>query len=175
MVYLVPDAEKRKRLLPALFRVVVRYCLRYGTIYTTMNLDGLVCCLPPGQTTTTINRLILTSLSGPPVQFGLLGLLRFLRASTYTNEAHERAAPGAHWYVWVLGVEPERQGYSFGGKLLQAVLRRARAQNLPCYLDTQNPRNVPFYQQHGFRQFSEATIAGSDVQVYAMLWEPGKA
>lgn len=174
MIYLVPNAEKRNHLLPALFRVVIRYCSRYGIIYTTPDLDGLACCLPPGQSKT-IGRLVLTSLSGAPVQLGLGGLRRFLHASTYTGEAHTRAAPTDHWYVWVLGVEPERQGYGFGGKLLQAVLQQARAQNLPCYLDTQNPRNVPFYQRHGFRQVSEARISGSEVFVYAMLWEPDEA
>jgi predicted GNAT superfamily acetyltransferase len=52
------------------------------------------------------------------------------------------------------------------------VLRQAEAQGKPCYLDTENPRNVPFYGQFGFRQVSETPIAGSDVRVYAMLWEP---
>lgn len=172
MVYLVPNAEKRRRLLPALFRVVVRYCLRYGTIFTTPDLAALACCLPPGQSTTVV-RLVLTGLRGAPVQIGLAGLRRFMRASAYTDEAHARAVSGQHWYVWVLGVEPERQGSGLGGQLLQTVLQRARAQHLPCYLDTQNPRNVPFYQRHSFRQVGRTTIAGSDVQVYAMLWEPG--
>jgi ribosomal protein S18 acetylase RimI-like enzyme len=174
MVYVAPDKEKRRRLLPVLFRIVVRYCLRYGIIYTTPDLDGLICCLPPGQTQTT-GRLALISLSGMPVQLGLVGLRRFLRASTYTDAAHKRAAPGAHWYIWVLGVDPPRQGHGFGGQLLQIVQKRALAEGLPCYLDTQNSRNVPFYQQQSFHQVSETTIAGSDVHVYAMLWEPGEA
>ncbi len=174
MVYFVPDEEKRRRLLPILFRIVVHYCLRYGIIYTTSNLDGLVCCLPPGQTKT-IGRLARVSLSGIPVQLGLTGLRRFLHASTYTSAAHKQAAPGAHWYIWVVGIDPQRQGHGFGGQLLQAVQKRALAEGLPCYLDTQNSRNVPFYQQHSFRQVSETQISGSDVHVYAMLWEPDKA
>lgn len=174
MVYFVPNKAKRKRLLPVLFRVVIRYCLRYGIIYTTSGLDGLACCLPPDQAKT-IGRLVLTSLSDAPVQLGLTGLQRFLHASKYTGQAHKQAAPGAHWYIWVLGIDPERQGHGFGSQRIETVLQQARIQRLPCYLDTQNPRNVPFYQRHGFRQVSEAIIAGSDVHVYAMLWEPDKA
>jgi len=173
MVYLIPDAGKRSRLLPSLFRVVAHYCQRYGTVYTTSDLDGLACCLPPGQTQSTV-RLVLTSLSGPPVQIGLAGLRRYMHAARYLAEAHERAALGDHWYLWALGIDPEQKGHGFGGKLLETVLQQARAQHLPCYLDTENPRNIPFYQQHGFRQVSDATIAGSDVHVYAMLWEPEK-
>ena len=171
MVYLIPHAEKRRQLLPALFRVVVRYCLRYGVIYTTPESDGLVCCLPPGQTPTIV-RLVLTGLRGAPFQIGLAGLRRFLHAARYTDEAHARTVAGHHWYVWVLGVDPTCQGCGLGSQLLQIVLQQARVQRLPCYLDTQNPRNVPFYQRHGFRQVSQSPIAGSDVQVYALLWEP---
>jgi ribosomal protein S18 acetylase RimI-like enzyme len=175
MVYFVPSTQKRRHLLPVLFRVVVQYCLCYGAVYTTSGLDGLACCLPPGQTKT-ISRLALTSFSsGIPVQLGLVGLQRFLHASRYTGQAHKQAAPGVHWYIWALGIDLERQGYGFGSQLLQKVQKRALAEAMPCYLDTQNPRNVPFYQRHGFRQVSETTIAGSDVHVYVMLWEPDEA
>lgn len=171
MAYMVPNAEKRKRLLPVLFRVVVRYCQRYGVLYTTPDLKALICGLPPGQAAS-IGRLILTSLSAPPIMIGLRGLRRFVHASLSTNEAHERAIAGAHWYIWALGVDPACQGQGLGGKLLQAILRQATAQSLPCYLETENPRNLPFYQRHGFRLRSDAMISGSNVHVYALLWEP---
>ena len=174
MVYVLPNAQRRKRLLPVLFGVVVRYCLRYGAVYTTSGLEGVICCLPPGQTAT-IGRLALISLSDPPLQLGLTGLWRFLRASSASDHAHKQAAPGAHWYIWALGVDPVRQGHGFGSQLVRTVLWQARAQSKPCYLDTENPRNVPFYQQYGFRQVSETPIAGSDVRGYAMLWEPDEA
>jgi len=171
MVHVLPDAQRRKRLLPILFGVVVRYCLRYGAVYTTTGLEGVICCLPPGQTTT-IGRLALISLLDPPLQLGLTGLPRFLRASSESDRAHKQAAPGAHWYVWALGVDPARQGHGYGGELVRTVLRQAKAQGKPCYLDTENPRNEPFYGQFGFRQVSETPITGSDVSVYPMLWEP---
>jgi ribosomal protein S18 acetylase RimI-like enzyme len=171
MVYVLPNAQTRRRLLPVLFGIVVRYCLRYGVIYTTPGLEGVVCCLPPGQTTT-IGRLTLICLSGAPVGLGLTGLRRFLRASKYAEQARKRAAPGAHWHIWALGVDPAFQGHGFGGQLVQTVLWQARGQGLPCYLDTENPRNMSFYQQYGFRLVSESPIAGSVARVYAMLWAP---
>jgi GNAT superfamily N-acetyltransferase len=174
MAHVLPNAQRRRRLLPALFVIVVRYCLRYGAVYTTSGLEGVVCCLPPGQTTA-IGRLALISLLNPPLQLGLTGLRRFLQASTYADRARKQSAPRAHWYIWALGVDPTCQGRGFGGQLVRTMLRQAAAQGLPCYLDTENPRNVPFYRQFGFRQVGEAMIAGSDVRVYAMLWEPDEA
>jgi len=171
MVHVLSDAQRRKRLLPILFGVVVRYCLRYGAVYTTSGLEGVICCLPPGQTTT-IGRLALISLLDPPLQLGLTGLPRFLRASSASDRAHKQAAPGAHWYIWSLGVDPACQGHGFGGQLVRTVLWQAKAQSKACYLDTENPRNEPFYGQFGFRQVSETPITGTDVSVYAMLWKP---
>src|SRR5262249_48797270 len=92
MVHVLPNAQRRERLLPALFGIVVRYCLRYGAVYTTSGLEGVVCCMPPGQTTT-IGRLARISLSDPPLQLGLTSLQRFLRASSASDQAHKRAAP----------------------------------------------------------------------------------
>jgi GNAT superfamily N-acetyltransferase len=171
MVHVLPNAQRRRRLLPVLFSIVVRYCLRYGVIYTTSGMEGVVCCLPPGQTTT-VGRLALVSLSDPPLQLGVTGLRRFLRASSVTEQAHKQAAPEAHWYIWALGVEPACQGYGFGGQLVRTVLQQARAQGRPCYLDTENPRNGPFYGKFGFHQVSEIPITGSAVRVCAMLWNP---
>src|SRR5579883_2893688 len=79
MIYLVPAARKRASLLPALFRIVLRYCQRYGVVYAGPGLAGVACCLPPGQTNLTMARLIQTSLRGLPPRLGLAGLLRFLR------------------------------------------------------------------------------------------------
>jgi GNAT superfamily N-acetyltransferase len=174
MAYVLPNAQRRNRLLPNLYGIVVRYCLRFGAVYSTPGLEGVICCLPPGQTTSA-GRLALISLSDPPLQLGLIGLGRFLRASSASDRAHRQAASGAHWYIWALGVDPACQGHGFGGQLVQTVLQQAGARGLPCYLDTENPRNVPFYGKFGFRQVSESPITGSDVRIYAMLWEPDEA
>lgn len=174
MVYIVPHADKRRRKLPAFFRVVLRYCLHYGAVYTTESLDGMACCLPPGQTNPSIIRLLRIILGGSPWLPGPSELSRSLHAARYTDEMHASAAPGPHWYLWVLGVEPENHGRGTGGRLLQTVIQQAREQGMPCYLETENPRNVPFYQKHGFRLVREVAIPKSDVHIYALLWEPGK-
>lgn len=55
-----------------------------------------------------------------------------------------------HWYLPWLGVDPAAQNQGLGGELLRACLERVDAEGLPAYLETPNPRNVPFYRRHGF-------------------------
>lgn len=174
MLYFVPNAIRREHLLPSFFRVVLRYCSHYGRVYTTPELAGVACCLPPGQTNPTISRLIGIGLRGRPGWPGLAALLRLARALILADQVHAQIAPGAHWYLWVLGVEPHNQGQGAGSGLLKTVLQQASSQNLPCYLETENIHNVPFYQHHGFRLVSESTVKGSELHIYAMFWEPEK-
>jgi ribosomal protein S18 acetylase RimI-like enzyme len=172
--YLVPDDAKRARLLPIFFSIQVRYCLRYGEVYTMPGLDGVACWLSPGATGPTIGRLSRIALRSPgirrvPFELGLSGLRRYMDAERYTGDMHKRAAPGPHWYLWIIGVEPACQGKGIGGLLMQPILSRASAQGLPCYLETNNADNVPFYQKYGFRVVSDGEIPERGLRVWAML------
>lgn len=173
MVYLVPRAARRASILPAFFRVVLRYCLRYGAVYTTETLAGVACCLPPQQTQPSTMRLLRVVLGGALWLPGPFELLRCLDAAGYTDQAHTSVSPAPHWYLWVLGVEPENQGQGVGGHLLTRVIRQASAQRVPCYLETENPRNVPFYQKYGFQLVREIAIPHSVVHIYALLRDAG--
>lgn len=55
-----------------------------------------------------------------------------------------------HWYLAVLGVDVSRQGRGLGSILMKHALARVDADGLPAYLESSNPRNIPFYERHGF-------------------------
>jgi GNAT superfamily N-acetyltransferase len=63
------------------------------------------------------------------------------------DAAHPR---DLHWYLPWLGVDSARQGGGLGGELLKQCLARVDADHLPAFLETPNPRTVPFYERHGF-------------------------
>lgn len=172
MKYVVPDDARRARLLPAFFGVALRYCLRYGEVYTTPTLAGAACWLPPGNTFPALSRLVRAALPDlMQVQhgLGLTGLSRFFATERYTDALHERTTPGPHWYLWVLGVDPAQHGHGIGGRLMQPGFTRANASGLTCYLETENEKNVPFYLKHGFQVVHEGEIPGSGVRVWAFL------
>ena len=73
-----------------------------------------------------------------------------------------------HWYLPWLGVRRERQGAGLGGELLGQCLHRVDADRLPAYLETPNPRTVPFYERHGF-EVTGVARAGSCPPVTLML------
>ncbi|HJT56361.1 MAG TPA: GNAT family N-acetyltransferase [Ktedonobacteraceae bacterium] len=178
--YLIPDATKRSRLLPSFFGIVVRYSLLYGEVYTTTSLEGVACWLPPGNTTPHLSRLMRLGIRHASLGFelGWTGFRRYASMETYDSTVHEQSVPGKHWYLWALGVDPAYQGRGIGGMLIQPVLLRAEADELPCYLETSTEKNVSFYKKHGFTVVNEGIVPKSDLHVWSMLrdyqTQPGK-
>ena len=74
-----------------------------------------------------------------------LGSLKLLRMSALIEKQHPEE-PAA--YLGYLGAAV--QGKGLGGAVLQPALDVCDAFGWPAYLESSNPRNVPFYRRHGF-------------------------
>ena len=97
---------------------------------------------------------------------------RFDSAMGHLGAFHPQLVPEDHWYLMILGVEPARQRLGLGGALLQPVLARADREGLRCYLETQKPVNVPFYQAHGFEVAAETDVPGDGPHFWLMARTP---
>lgn len=76
-----------------------------------------------------------------------------------------------HWYLPLIGVEPAQQGGGRGAVLMREALARCDRDGLPAYLESTNPRNIPFYERFGFRPVGEIQ-AGNGPKLTPM-WRPG--
>ncbi|HTC68579.1 MAG TPA: GNAT family N-acetyltransferase, partial [Acidothermaceae bacterium] len=66
-------------------------------------------------------------------------------------EAMDAAHPRfPHWYLPWFGVDATAQGRGLGSQLMSKCLEVVAAGHLPAYLETPNPRNISFYERHGF-------------------------
>lgn len=77
-----------------------------------------------------------------------------------------------HWYLPWFGVEGARQGKGIGSELMRNCLAFVDRDHLPAYLESPNPKNIPFYERHGF-QVTGSSQAGACPPVYSMLRPPG--
>jgi GNAT superfamily N-acetyltransferase len=78
-----------------------------------------------------------------------LPVARRLLAFHTCSEAHHPS--GAHNYLLLLGVIPERQGTGLGRALLASELRSADAAGRVLVLETSAVRNLEFYRDAGFQ------------------------
>ena len=88
------------------------------------------------------------------------------------DELRQRDVPEPHWYLWMLGVDPPRQGQGVGSMLLQPVLWLADRESLPCYVEADKAKNVPFYQTHGFEVVEEGDVPGGGLHYWTMKHPP---
>lgn len=98
---------------------------------------------PPGQWRLGVaETLRLVPVLGPVAR---LGSLRLLRMSAMIERQHP-VEPAA--YLGFLGAAVQSQG--LGSAVLQPALGVCDAFGWPAYLESSNPRNLPFYRRHGF-------------------------
>jgi GNAT superfamily N-acetyltransferase len=92
-----------------------------------------------------------------PVLAGPAPLVRSLGAQRVIEAAHPAYE---HFLVWMFAVSPSRQRGGLGRRLMGEALAQADSDEVPAYLWTGNPDNVPYYRSHGFEVMSEARIPG---------------
>lgn len=73
-----------------------------------------------------------------------------------------------HCEVFFLGVKPSARGKGIGRDLIEPVLDYADKNQQPCYLVSSTPRNLSFYERHGFKKYS--SIAITDTYSMTGLW-----
>ncbi len=164
------DEDKRERALRT---------ISLGFLRTTQR-DGLVEVIKEG-TSVVAASLLFPPRRYPPSPIGQLitawGVLRARlgRAHRFVlidGEMQRKHLHDPHWFLWVLGVEPERQGQGLGSRLLRSLSAKADAEQVPCYLETDRPSSVRIYQNHGFEVTSEAVLRGADTNMWFMQRPP---
>ena len=165
MLYAIPDPAERARLLPDMYARIVRFGTLAGEVYASADgsggaLEGVSLWLPPNAKWTREN----IEASGMHQLATLIGddaYQRYREVVGRERNARERDMPGSCWYLFILGVEPSRQRRGLGGALMRPGLERAEAEQLACYLETENQRNVAFYLHQGFDMIVNGEEAGT--------------
>lgn len=167
MNHLLPGSDLRGRRLPRFMGATVRHCARYGRVRVAGDMAGAACWLAPGQTDLTVPRMVRSGMIAMPVQIGLDAFRRMLALTAPVEKAHHRIVPGPHWYLQVLGTDPDQRGRGVGGALIAEGTDWADEDGLPVYLETMKERNVDYYTRFGF-DVAEV-IPHEQVTTWAML------
>lgn len=77
-----------------------------------------------------------------------------------------------HYYLEALGTRQDMQSKGIGSAVICDMLDRCDTEGMPAYLESSNPRNVPFYARHGFATTGEIVVGKGAPTVTAMWREP---
>ncbi|MEX0911853.1 MAG: GNAT family N-acetyltransferase [Gemmatimonadota bacterium] len=170
--YHFPDESTRLRRLEWLHGWLLRLGIRSGAVYATSpELAGVAIWMPPGSERVSLGEKIAAGLLGAPAAIGIGGTRRLLASRKALERVRARSLPGKHWYLVLIGVDPQHQGRGVGSSLMRHVLDRADDDGLPCYLETANKASRKTFQQFGFEVIGEA-VGPRGLPAWAMVRPP---
>jgi GNAT superfamily N-acetyltransferase len=164
-VHLYPDDESRRRLAPSMFEALVRYDRLFGQVDHLPGFEAVATWVRPGETAETADRLAQAGFDDLPDGVPLEALDSFFGA---TGPAIASVAPGPHWHLRLLGVDPGHQGRGLGAALLRHGIDRAARSRHPVVLETFTERAAQFYLRNGFHLLLDDVEPVSGIRFWAL-------
>ena len=158
--WLYPDAQQYLNHFPDVLRSFAGVAFAGDTIWKLEDISAVALWLPPGVAPDTDATAAMLEASVPTEK-----LADLMVVFEQMDNAHPQTP---HWYLAWIGIDPAHQGRGLGSYLLQRCLEIIDSDNVPTFLDTPNPKTVPFYQRHGFEVVGE-WAAGACPPVVSML------
>lgn len=172
LVHLIPEVARRHRAAPCVYRCVIQYGLLFGHVETTSaGVEGAAVWLPPNAAYTTLWKMFRAGLFALPLQIGVRFVRRVLNYFEHVDHLRHQHTPFAHWYLQLLGVDPQQQRRGHAKALLESQLARLDGEQWPCCLDTTSETNVAIYERFGFRIAADSRVPGTKIRVWLMTTE----
>jgi ribosomal protein S18 acetylase RimI-like enzyme len=144
--WLIPDANLRRRVLPAYFRIFVDHGLAHGYIDAVTDLSALAIWLPVPVPPPEEYDAHVAAIVGEALE----------RFRTFDELlAANRPDSGAHDHLAFLAVHPERQGNGLGSALLTHHHRHLDRQGTAAHVEASSPGSRDLYRRHGYRPHGE--------------------
>jgi GNAT superfamily N-acetyltransferase len=158
-----PNAQQYLAAMPRMVHAFGGRAFERGSAYMTTGCAGAALWLPPGVEPDEdgLNDVMQSTVSESQLGDG---------AAVFEQMAKYHPQE-PHWYLPLIGVDPAHQGKGYGDTLMSYALDRCDRERAPAYLESSNPRNVPFYRRHGFEPVGTIQ-AGSSPTLVPMVRRP---
>lgn len=162
LAWCYPDLDRRSRILPEFFRLIVDAYLPHDGVYTTTGHVSAAVWVPPSAD---VDEEKLGSdvegISGTDAE-RIYTLLELIEAR------HPRQVD--HQYLFALGTRPDWQSLGIGSRMLRAVLTDCDDDGMPAYLEATTERNMRLYERHGF-EVTDVLALPDGPDIWCM-WRP---
>ncbi len=139
-----PNQRRRMARAQRFFGIRLRQLAEQELIFTTDDHSGAALWAQPGRWREDLRQSLMLLPMLPVL------LPHIVRSTRAVREIERRHPVLPHYYLSVLGTEPQQQGGGIGSALLAPVLHRCDVEGLGAYLESSKQSNVDFYCRHGF-------------------------
>ena len=172
--FFVPDFVKQQKALIAFMSSGVKDACPFGDVWVA-HADGKVAgaavWLPPGAYPRGARRDLMSYVRTLPtfVYTGKRIGRAFALLGAVDKVHHELHVP--HYYLGILGSDPQFQRTGAGTAVLAPVLERCDAEGHPAYLETQKEANIAYYTRHRFEVVQKIELTGCP-PIWTLLRQP---
>jgi ribosomal protein S18 acetylase RimI-like enzyme len=160
-----PDPQKYLSQFPSLAKAFGGKAFVHECAHYVKNYSGAALWLPP-EVHPDFDRMMALMQSSGSDDAKKDGPEVFEKMSSYhPNEPH--------WYLPLLGVDPLHHGNGLGSALMKHAIVTFDLDHKLAYLESSNPKNIPFYKRHGFELLGTIQVRTSP-SIFPMLRKPRK-
>ena len=167
--WVVRSDAKRDEGIRRFFDVCLRQLtVPYGEVWTTGDFGGVAMWTPPERFSLGVGaqlHFLGQAIRGMQARHVLSRLVAF-------SEIDRRHPREPHYYLFFLGVDPERQAEGIGSQMMASVLARCDARGMSAYLEATRPDLIPFYERFGYRPLEPFRLPYGGPCLYPMLRQP---
>ena len=162
--------ENQSGLFRAAYEVPIKYCLKYGSVYSTSEkLEGVAAWVSGEYAAMPLWRMLISGALRSGMKIGLKIGKRIMPILMPLEEDRKKNMAGwKHIYLQVVGVAREFQGCGIGGGLLRALIAESERTGRPIYLETETESNVAMYEKFGFELIKRVALSVVDLPVWEM-------
>ena len=161
----------RARTLAAMYSVRLRQMLVHGAVWTNLQRSSTAVWLPPeGRKPAMRPDIDLLRCLLDPRLLTRAPLLAYGLHSM--DRLHPEGPP--HWYLSLLGTDPDAQGNGWGSAVLEPALEQCDIEGVGAYLESSKPRNLDFYARFGFQVTGELALPYGGPTMWPMWRAPSK-
>ncbi len=152
-----------------MFELWLNWAVHYGLAIATSHFEAVAVRKKPGHHHFSFFTLLR---SGLWKSFLIMGKENFARlmilGDAMEKEQRINMNNDLFWHCWILGTEPKFRGKGFANQLINYTNQLAHDTKFPCYLETFNQKNVPFFESKGFKLLSTVNLEHSKLTMYSM-------
>lgn len=163
----VQDARRARRIFD-LMALELDMQMQKGEVYTSGDVQGAAIWSPPGKASISFVAQ-LRSVRPLASSTSWKRLPSILSTFHMLEQKHPKEA---HYYLGVLGVDPDLQGRGLGTQLMRPVLDMCDRDHVPAYLESSKEKNVPLYERNGFKVTEVLQLPKDGPTLWLMFREP---